>query len=102
MIGTGPHVRHTHPTLALSLPSTNMGNGEKKGRLHSIKDRLSPSSRKPSRRSGSPIPPDASSDKDQQRSWSLREFLGKPARSRSTSPLPPLPESPLSRYPIVS
>ena len=98
-----------HTTLALSPPSFNMDkpDKEKKGHLHAIKNRFSPSSSKsPSR---SPIPPDESSNKDQQRSWSLRKIFGKPAiaPTQPTSPLPPplsnnpIPESPLSTYPIV-
>ena len=82
---------------------------EKKGHFHAIKNRFSPSSSKPPSQSGSPIPPDELSDKDQQRSWNLRKFLGKPAiaPTQPTSPLPPplsdnpIPESPLSTYPIV-
>ena len=86
-----------HTTLAFSPPSFSM-NKENKGHLHAIKNRLSPSSSKPPSRLGSPIPPDESSDKDQQHSWSLRKFFGKPAiaPTQSTSPIP---ESSLSTYP---
>ena len=99
-----------------SFPSINMDNGhpldkQKRGRFHAIKDRFSLSSSKHPSRSDSPIPPDASSDKDQQQSWGLKKkFLGKHAKAPTwpTSPLlppssnNPIAESALSMYPIVS
>jgi len=90
----------------------NKPDKEKKGHFHAFKNRLSSSSSKPPRRSDSPIPPDESSNKDQQHSWNLRKLLGKPAiaPTHPTSPLPPpvsanpIPENPLiiSTYPIMS
>lgn len=96
---------------ACSFPSINMDNKEKKRRLHAFKDRLTLSASKCPRRSGSPVPPDLSSDRDQQHSWSWTKFRGKLASAptiRPTLPLPPtssdnlIPKNPLSTYPIVS
>jgi len=92
-------------TTLVSLPSFNMNKAdkEKKGHFHAIKNHLSPSSSKPPSQSGLPIP-------RKKGPWSLREIFGNPpiAPTQPTWRLPPplsdnpIPESPLSTYPIIS